>query len=243
MDAGAGNLTKAERILDAARDILLRRGARGVVISDVAKLAQVGKGTVYLYWDTKEDLIAELFVRDFVGVLDDVIARLREAPEQVAPNRFFSLFQSTVRDHPFLTGIRMRDAELIGVVYGHPTIKALIASASLGGFLTEALPVLREHGLARTDLALEVQVYAGTAILEGFFALSSPYPWSMIRDVPTVDAEAVLDEVFQRLIGVPEPAASEAVASASAAILGVLQAMRDRMNPLIGDRVNKRTAA
>ena len=48
--------TKAARLLASAGELLLSRGARGFTVADVAKRAHVGKGTVYLYWPTKEDL-------------------------------------------------------------------------------------------------------------------------------------------------------------------------------------------
>jgi hypothetical protein len=39
---------------DAARPVAL------VSVADIAKAAQIGKGTVYLYWRTKEELIADV---------------------------------------------------------------------------------------------------------------------------------------------------------------------------------------
>jgi AcrR family transcriptional regulator len=40
---------RADRILDAAGDLLLRLGYRKVTIEDVAQRAGIGKGTVYLH--------------------------------------------------------------------------------------------------------------------------------------------------------------------------------------------------
>ncbi len=50
----------ADRILDAARRLLRRTGARKLSLSDVASLAGVSRPTVYRYFVSKEDLIDAL---------------------------------------------------------------------------------------------------------------------------------------------------------------------------------------
>ncbi|MGW2198666.1 helix-turn-helix domain-containing protein, partial [Streptosporangium sp. NPDC001682] len=40
---------RADRILDAAAELLVRLGYRKVTIDDIARLAGIGKGTVYLH--------------------------------------------------------------------------------------------------------------------------------------------------------------------------------------------------
>jgi AcrR family transcriptional regulator len=47
----------ADRILDAARRLLLDGGARKLSLSDVASLAGVSRPTIYRYFASKEDLV------------------------------------------------------------------------------------------------------------------------------------------------------------------------------------------
>jgi AcrR family transcriptional regulator len=47
----------AARILAAARELVLKRGVKGLTVAEIAEKAHVGKGTAYLYWKTKEDLL------------------------------------------------------------------------------------------------------------------------------------------------------------------------------------------
>lgn len=227
MDFGAGSSAKARRILDATRALLLRRGSRGVTIAEVAKLAHVGKGTAYLYWNTKEDLIRELFIRDFLAVLDEVIATLKAAPDQTVPHKLFPLMQRTLRKYPFLTALRMRDHEILGLIDGYPAVQALIDGTGLAKFLPELLSVLRDHGIARTDLSLEAQTCAVAAIIEGFFSLSTPYSWATVGTVPAADTDAVLGEVIQLVVEKPEPIDADAIALASATISARIQRLRD----------------
>lgn len=85
---------KRQTILRVARDLFSRRPYHEVRLDDVAAAAKVGKGTLYVYFDTKEHLYVDLVVdaydallaqierhaaRDDVpawGVLEDIIRAL-----------------------------------------------------------------------------------------------------------------------------------------------------------------------
>ncbi len=54
---------RADRILDAAAELILRWGYRKTTIDDIARQAGVAKGTIYLHWKTREDLFMALLTR------------------------------------------------------------------------------------------------------------------------------------------------------------------------------------
>ena len=56
-DEDAKQRNKRERILRAATDLFQRLGYRKTSIDDVAKQAAVAKGTVYLYYRNKAELV------------------------------------------------------------------------------------------------------------------------------------------------------------------------------------------
>jgi AcrR family transcriptional regulator len=51
---------KKKDILQAALDVFVEKGFSNVVINDIAKAAGIGKGTVYEYFRSREDLFGEL---------------------------------------------------------------------------------------------------------------------------------------------------------------------------------------
>src|ERR1700674_2524022 len=53
--------TKRERILRAATDVFAQNGYFNAKVSDVAKSAGVADGTIYLYFDGKEDILITIF--------------------------------------------------------------------------------------------------------------------------------------------------------------------------------------
>jgi AcrR family transcriptional regulator len=58
--AATDRADSAERILTAARRLVLQQGARRLSLTDVAALAGVSRPTLYRYFPSKEDLIAAL---------------------------------------------------------------------------------------------------------------------------------------------------------------------------------------
>jgi AcrR family transcriptional regulator len=91
--SGSPQADLAERILDAARQLMLSMGARRLSLSDVATLAGVSRPTIYRYFASKEDLIDALGTherRRFDAAMEQAmsgvtgIARLEAAVDLVA---------------------------------------------------------------------------------------------------------------------------------------------------------------
>jgi AcrR family transcriptional regulator len=69
---------KADRqaaILSAARQVFFEHGIRDATVDDIAARAQVAKGTVYIYFRSKETILATLLLEG----LDSLYARLERA--------------------------------------------------------------------------------------------------------------------------------------------------------------------
>jgi len=73
-----GNPSKREAIRDAAVKVFAAKGYHTATVSEVAEVANVGKGTVYFYYASKEDLLMEILVFHF-----DQMMSLIERIEQV----------------------------------------------------------------------------------------------------------------------------------------------------------------
>ena len=57
---GAGVKDKKRAILEATLAVLRERGLSGLKMEEVARRAEVGKGTIYLYFRDKRDLLKAL---------------------------------------------------------------------------------------------------------------------------------------------------------------------------------------
>ncbi len=71
---------RRQSILQAAREVFLEKGFSRATMDDVAERAEVSKGTLYLYFESKETLLAHLLLEG----LDSLYSYLEEA---FAPDR------------------------------------------------------------------------------------------------------------------------------------------------------------
>lgn len=61
--------TSTDAILDAAADLFASRPFHEVKLDDIAARACVGKGTIYLYWSSKDEVYLAIIRRGFSQVL------------------------------------------------------------------------------------------------------------------------------------------------------------------------------
>jgi len=73
---------RRDSILKAARHVLARRGIAGVSMQAIAEEAGVAKGTLYLYFSDRTELLEQAAT----GVFDELLARLRA---EIRPGRPF----------------------------------------------------------------------------------------------------------------------------------------------------------
>jgi AcrR family transcriptional regulator len=71
--------TKKEQIRRAALAVFARRGFHGTTVEDIAQEAGIAKGTVYLYYASKQEILIAIFRRYIDGMLDFVDGLLDSA--------------------------------------------------------------------------------------------------------------------------------------------------------------------
>src|SRR5499426_1073214 len=77
---------KREAILRAAIDVFAERGFFNAQVADVARVAGVAAGTVYLYYRSKDDLLASIFertMRDAFAEGSAALADVRDPGERL----------------------------------------------------------------------------------------------------------------------------------------------------------------
>ncbi len=67
---------KYYRIIQAATKIFARKGFYQAKVSDIAKEAGVADGTIYIYFENKDDILISLFEEQMQMVLDNMLSEL-----------------------------------------------------------------------------------------------------------------------------------------------------------------------
>jgi TetR/AcrR family fatty acid metabolism transcriptional regulator len=85
------NGEKYFRIINAATKIFARKGFFQAKVSDIAREAQVADGTIYLYFDNKDDILISLFEEQMKAVLENMIEQISVEKDAVKKIEKFAL--------------------------------------------------------------------------------------------------------------------------------------------------------
>ena len=92
---------KPQQIIEAALRVFARKGYFNARVSDVAREAGIAAGTIYLYFDTKEEILVTLFREKMAGVRGDGAARRSpRSRDAVAKLRRLVRLHSGPEDNP-----------------------------------------------------------------------------------------------------------------------------------------------
>jgi len=85
------NGEKYFRIINAATKIFAKKGFFQAKVSDIAREAQVADGTIYLYFDNKDDILISLFEEQMTAVLENMIEQISAEKDAVKKIETFAL--------------------------------------------------------------------------------------------------------------------------------------------------------
>src|SRR5256885_4729075 len=75
--------TSRQQLLDAAEEVFGRKGFHETTLKEIAELAEYSVGSVYSFFESKDDLFQQIFVRrgeEFMPALEAVLADHRTEP-------------------------------------------------------------------------------------------------------------------------------------------------------------------
>jgi AcrR family transcriptional regulator len=200
------NRERADRILDAAGELLLRMGYRKVAVDDIARAVGIGKGTVYLHWRNKELLFQALLMRESADLTDELLATIKADPAMILPHRMIPGSFLITHRRPLVMAMLRGNAEMFGSL-GDVALKK--QQDQLGVRFEE---VMLRHGLIRADVPhLSYALHAATL---GFYlgdTLSDEF-----EGIPLHEKANVLAHLIRTAFeppGEPDPAAVATVAA------------------------------
>ncbi len=134
---------RKQEILQAARAVFAESGFERATVDAVAHRAEIGKGTIYLYFENKETILAELVLQ----ALSELVLRLQTASDQC------SLLHPDQRLHA------MADAYL-AFAQNAPDYFRLLNAYDHGSFQTGISAGLRQQIIAESNRTLELVAQA-----------------------------------------------------------------------------------
>ena len=142
--AAGENPAKRDQILDGAKRVFTAQGYDGASMNDITKAAGVSKGTIYVYFNSKEDLFAGLVQREREHIFNTVQSILDDSkPLEDVLYNFGMIFARHMTAPNTIRGMRM----VLGVLDQMPDVA--------NGFLTcgpaKGATLLKDYLARRVD--------------------------------------------------------------------------------------------
>jgi AcrR family transcriptional regulator len=190
---------KRDAILDAALRSLLEKGYTKTTMTDVAREAGIGRGTVYWHFESKDDLFFSLLEREFAALEGDAAPVLEQGmtPADMVAS-FVRAFFEVYSEAPNLlraflsvfTGaheaMRQRLLAFFAATYGR-----------YNRLFADLLEAGKSDGSVRTDLDSDVVAASIVVLLD---ALYLQVAFGLIDNDPKRLADAVLDLVNRGIL-------------------------------------------
>ena len=176
MSAGHTQMSLKERqrqereslILQAAEDAFAEKGFHNTSMDEIAARVGIAKGTVYLHFSCKEELVVAIFTRDMQRLLEEMESAV--AAESTARAKLEALLRC------MYSGMRKKQALLLSSIYNGVDMRSMLAENTsrmheLWSRMSSLVTTLLEEGKAagEFDASLPTPV-----MLLAFFGLFSP---------------------------------------------------------------------
>jgi AcrR family transcriptional regulator len=165
---------RADRILDAAAELMLRWGYNKTTIDDIVRLAGVPKGTIYLHWKTREELFLALMEREYARLIQDIQRRIASDPEGGTIHGLTKHSMLATMKRPLMKAVMLHDTDLMG-----EWLHKEYARASFVQQIAQPLALLEHYqgrGVVRDDIDVRQMVYMLKAITIGFLVIDQYMP-------------------------------------------------------------------
>lgn len=145
---------KRSVILDAALKTFVQRGYPETRVSEIAAEARVAEGTLYNYFQSKEDLLLALFDEKWGGIIDDIRNKIRRIDD---PNKklkvMFSVVVRLFRKDRHLAEIFLVDVKQSSIFMKNYPVNRVVEFIDL---IEEILEEGKRKGVYRKDLDTHV---------------------------------------------------------------------------------------
>jgi TetR/AcrR family fatty acid metabolism transcriptional regulator len=141
-------------ILDAALKTFVKRGYPETRVSEIAAEAKVAEGTLYNYFQSKEDLLLALFDEKWGGIIDNIRKKISRLDD---PNKklkvMFSLVVRMFRKDRHLAEIFLIDVKQSSIFLKNYPVNRVVEFIDL---IEEILEEGKRRGIYRKDLDTHV---------------------------------------------------------------------------------------
>lgn len=140
---------KRELIFDALEELMLTVPFKDISVESIAQKANVGKGSIYYYFESKDEILDDVIERSYRRAVREYLDNIKL--EQTALGRIKQLFRSVIKKdfgdsrHNLIVTLHLHDDLVL-----HNKLKAIAVQE-----LSPILTVLLEQGIEEGSIKIE----------------------------------------------------------------------------------------
>ena len=161
---------RKNQILDAAEQVFTKKGLDDARMDDIAEQTGLSKGTLYLYFKSKDELVIAILNRIFGGLFEQVEGRKKEALS--ATDAIWRFTDEAVRDYTRMLHMMPIAYEFLALAFRNTIVQKALKSY-FNHYMNALVPIIQRginSGEFRPVDAEEVTLAVG-AIFEGTILL------------------------------------------------------------------------
>ncbi len=188
--------SKEEMILDVAKRVIEKRGFHNTRMEDIADDAGVAKGTLYLYFKSKEELFARLMDREYSKILKSLLEIVNSSDDVVS--KIGTLIESFIRYMEKNRGF------FLSIMYGaHSAKKGCMKEKMMEKtkMIYESMKGLVEEGIREGIIRDDIEVSVIVATILGTLTESVFHAINFERDRSLFNyKDSILKVVFSGIL-------------------------------------------
>jgi AcrR family transcriptional regulator len=144
------NEAREHRILDAAAELISHYGYDKTTVGDIANAAGVSKGTIYLHFESKDELFEALLFREMWRYGEDWLAAIEADPQGGTLGGVYKNVLYALNRSPFMAAIFKQDARVLGNYLHKPD--NIFRSMQATSMRADFVQAMQEVGAVRQDV-------------------------------------------------------------------------------------------
>lgn len=170
---------KRRDIALACTDLLLEKGIKKLTVAEVAKTAGVAKGSIYDYFENKEDIVFEIIRSHIEEYQKEFESKIN--PDATTREKVFLIFDFLLNDNEEFKKHQNTYKEYMSIDLGSENENMKSFNLECSSFFRSILTLLIEDGISKGELKQEsIKLIEGLLAVEKGFLLIH---WSERKDI------------------------------------------------------------
>lgn len=207
--AKSDNDDREQRILTAAAELFVYYGYDKTTVSDIARVAGISKGAVYLHFDSKDALFEAVMIREMMAYSEKWFALIDADPHGGTIGGMYKNSLYALNENDFVGAMFKQDKRVLGNYLRKPdNLFRTLRQRQEPSYRLLFVQKMQRAGAMRSDLDAEVIAHIMDMLAYGLVAVEDVLPDKQAP--PMDDLIEGIAEIMDRALTPPDAANSEA---------------------------------